>query len=91
MVLRYLKHWDKLTLRDGILYRVSRDQVSKTRRFQYVVPVSLVDVVLRSVHEDSGHQGQYRSVSLAKQRFFLAKHGAQNTRSCATLSTLHCE
>ncbi len=44
-VLRYLKHWDKLTLRDGILYRVSRDQVSKTRRFQYVVPVSLVDVV----------------------------------------------
>ncbi len=45
----------------------------------------------KSVHEDSGHQGQYRSVSLAKQRFFLAKHGAQNTRSCATLSTLHCE
>ncbi len=44
--------------------------MSKTRRFQYVVPVSLVDVVLRSVHEDSGHQGQYRSVSLAKQRFF---------------------
>lgn len=44
--------------------------ITNHERFQYVVPDSLVDVILRSVHDDSSHQGQFRSVSLAKQRFF---------------------
>uniref|UniRef100_A0A8C1XJY0 Gypsy retrotransposon integrase-like protein 1 n=1 Tax=Cyprinus carpio TaxID=7962 RepID=A0A8C1XJY0_CYPCA len=69
-VLRYLKHWEKLIVRNGVLYRVSHNQSSRTKYFQYIVPDSLVDVILRSVHDDSGHQGQFRSVSLAKQRFF---------------------
>ncbi|XP_051749009.1 uncharacterized protein LOC127512276 [Ctenopharyngodon idella] len=69
-VLRYLKHWEKLIVRNGVLYRVSHNQSLRTKRFQYVVPDSMVDVILRSVHDDSGHQGQFRTVSLAKQRFF---------------------
>ncbi|XP_047658776.1 uncharacterized protein LOC113637785 [Tachysurus fulvidraco] len=69
-VLRYLRHWDKLIVRNGVLYRVSHSQSSRMKHFQYVVPDSLVEVVLRSVHVDSGHQGQFRSVCLAKQRFF---------------------
>lgn len=70
VVIRYLKHWEKLVVRNGILYRVSRDQLSRTKRYQFVVPESLVSVILRGIHDDCGHQGQSRSVSLARQRFF---------------------
>uniref|UniRef100_A0A672M491 Gypsy retrotransposon integrase-like protein 1 n=1 Tax=Sinocyclocheilus grahami TaxID=75366 RepID=A0A672M491_SINGR len=69
-VIRYLKHWDKLVVRNGILYRVSRDQLSRTKRHQFVVPESLVSVILRGIHDDGGHQGQSRSISLARQRLF---------------------
>uniref|UniRef100_A0A3B1KC70 Gypsy retrotransposon integrase-like protein 1 n=1 Tax=Astyanax mexicanus TaxID=7994 RepID=A0A3B1KC70_ASTMX len=69
-VLRILKHWEKLVLHNGILYRISRDQMSKVRRHQYVVPESLKDKVLKGVHESAGHQGQSRTLSIARQRFF---------------------
>lgn len=67
-VTRYLKHWDRLTLSNGVLYRVSRN--AKAKRFQYVVPDSLKAEVLQGVHDGAGHQGQFRSLSLARQRFF---------------------
>uniref|UniRef100_A0A669C967 Gypsy retrotransposon integrase-like protein 1 n=1 Tax=Oreochromis niloticus TaxID=8128 RepID=A0A669C967_ORENI len=70
MVIRYLKHWDKLTMCNGVLYRVSRDQVSKKKRYQFVVPDALKPEVLQGTHDNAGHQGQFRSLSLARQRFF---------------------
>lgn len=39
-VLHMLKHWEKLEIRDGVLYRRSKDKVGK-RRYQLVVPSSL--------------------------------------------------
>ena len=49
-VLRLLKHWEKFVLSDDVLYRVSRDQISKTRHHQFVVPDCLKAKVLK-VHE----------------------------------------
>lgn len=72
-VVRYLKHWEKLVVSNGVLYRVSKDQVTKSKRHQYVVPASLQSEVLIGVHNDAGHQGQFRSLSLARQRFFWLK------------------
>lgn len=69
--IRYLKHWEKLTTCNGILCRVSKDQVSKKRRYQFVVPDSLKSEVLKGTHDSAGHQGQSRSLGLARQRFFL--------------------
>lgn len=69
-VTRYLKHWDKLTVSNGVLYRISRDQKTKAKRLQYVVPDSLKTEVLRGVHDGAGHQAQFRSLSLTRQRFF---------------------
>ncbi|CAF91604.1 unnamed protein product, partial [Tetraodon nigroviridis] len=68
--LHLLRHWDKLILLDGILYRVSKDPLSKRKRFQFVVPSSLKSVVLSGVHDNAGHQGQPHTLSLARQRFF---------------------
>lgn len=69
-VTKYLKHWDKLTVCNGVLYRTSRDQKTKAKRLQYVVPDSLKAEVLHGVHDGAGHQAQFRSLSLARQRFF---------------------
>lgn len=66
-VLRLFKQWDKLEVRDGVLYR---DPVSKQRRFQYVLPQSLKDKALSGIHDLAGHQGQDRTLSLARQRFY---------------------
>lgn len=69
-VTKYLKHWDKLTVRNGVLYRISRDWKTKAKRFQYIVPDSLKTEVLHGVHDRAGHQAQFRSLALTRQRFF---------------------
>ncbi len=67
---RTLRQWGKLTTWLGVLYRVSKHPVSKKKMFQYVVPIALRAEVLRGVHDDAGHQGQQRSLWLARQRFY---------------------
>ena len=84
-VLRLLKQWDKLEVHDGVLYRVSRDPVSKQRRSQYVLPQSLKDKALSGIHDLAGHQGQDRTLSLARQRFYwpdMEKDVRAHVRCC---------
>ncbi|KAK7881633.1 hypothetical protein WMY93_030042 [Mugilogobius chulae] len=69
-VMKYLKHWEKFAVLNGVLYRVSKDLKTKSKRHQYVVPVSLKAEVLRGIHDEAGHQAQSRSLSLTRQRFF---------------------
>lgn len=71
-VLRLLKQWRKLQIKDGILYRVSKDIVSGQKRYQFIVPSVLTSIVLKGVHDEAGHQGQFRTLQLARQRFFWA-------------------
>lgn len=68
-VMRLLKHWEKLEVKDGVLYRRSKDRVGKVRH-QLVLPHSLRTVALRGTHDDAGHQGQSRTLHLVRQRFF---------------------
>ncbi|KAI7804446.1 hypothetical protein IRJ41_010397 [Triplophysa rosa] len=72
-VLKTLKQCEKFKMVDGILYRVSKDNLTGKRRLQYVVPDSLVKQVLQGVHDKAGHQGQGRTLSLSRQRFFWTK------------------
>ena len=53
-----------------MLYRVSKNTVSKKNAFQYVVPEALRLMVLEGVHDEAGHQGQQRTLWLARQRFY---------------------
>ena len=69
-VTRYLKHWNRLTVSNGVLYRISRNQKTKAKSFQYVVPDSLKPEVLQGVHVGARNPAQYRSLSLTRQRFF---------------------
>lgn len=67
---RTLRQWGKFTLKLGILYRVSKNPVTKKKSYQYVVPAVLRGLVLKGVHDDAGHQGQHRTLWLARQRFY---------------------
>lgn len=40
-VLKLLKHWNKLTLWDGMLYKVKRDQNMNKKLYQFIVPDAL--------------------------------------------------
>lgn len=47
--------------------------MSKTKRFQLVLPMSLRSKALEGVHDLAGHQGQVRTLHLERQRFFWLK------------------
>ena len=83
--LRVLKQWDRLTLLNGILYRVTKDPLTKQKRFQFVIPETLKADALFGVHDRAGHQGQPRTLSLARQRFFwydMEKDVRSHVKSC---------
>ncbi len=74
-VLKFMKHWGKLVMKNGVLYRVSKNSVTKRKTYLYVVPDAVKPVVLKGVHDQAGHQGQQRTLYLARQRFFW--HGLE--------------
>ncbi|KAI4885608.1 hypothetical protein NFI96_023817 [Prochilodus magdalenae] len=65
-----VKQWEKLHIQDGILYRVSKDPLSKHSRYQYILPQSLRDKALSGIHDLAGHQGRTRTLQLARRRFY---------------------
>ncbi|KAJ8403213.1 hypothetical protein AAFF_G00354300 [Aldrovandia affinis] len=80
-----LKSWERLKVQDGILYREARDPVSRTKRLQLVLPTSLRGKALEGVHDLAGHQGQVRTLHLARQRFFwpnMARDVKEYVRCC---------
>lgn len=71
-VLCLLRSWDKLNMKMGELYRVSKNVVTKRKTFLYVFPASMKAMVLKGVHDEAGQQ---RTVYLTRQRFFW--HGLE--------------
>lgn len=69
-VLNLLRHWPKLSIKDGMLYKVKKDKQMKMTIHQFVIPDSLKAQVLNGLHKSAGHQGQARTLSFARQRFF---------------------
>uniref|UniRef100_A0A672FZX6 Gypsy retrotransposon integrase-like protein 1 n=1 Tax=Salarias fasciatus TaxID=181472 RepID=A0A672FZX6_SALFA len=64
-----LKQWRRLREKDGLLYRVIED-VHLGECYQLLLPACLKEQVLKSVHDQMGHQGIERTLSLLRQRCF---------------------
>lgn len=64
-----LKQWPRLRQKDGLLYRVIED-VHLGECYQLLLPACLKEQVLRSVHDQMGHQGIERTLGLLRQRCF---------------------
>ena len=67
-VSRYFREWTKLEVANHILYRISLPDGQETS--QLVVPTSFRTTVLKHLHDDFGHQGRDRTLSLVRSRFF---------------------
>ena len=65
--LGYLPDWDKYSFKDGVLYKSENINGEEVNRL--VLPVAFQEVVLKSYHDDLGHQGRDRTASLIKCRF----------------------
>lgn len=67
-VKRLLREWQRLHLdEDGILRRKTNS------RTQLVVPEKLKPLIYQQLHEEMGHLGADRMISLARERFFWPK------------------
>ena len=60
-----LHQWKRLELKDGVLYRTIIDPQEQEVR-QLVLPEILKERVIRSLHNDMGHQGFERTILLAR-------------------------
>ncbi|KAJ8356812.1 hypothetical protein SKAU_G00196060 [Synaphobranchus kaupii] len=67
----WLREWDRLELRRGVLYRSRQDQGNMT--YQLALPADLRTTVLRSLHDDMGHLGRERTLDLARSRVYWPK------------------
>ena len=56
-----------------MIYWVTKDPLSKQKRHQYVLPKNMKEKALSGVHDLAGHQGQARTLHLARQHFFWPK------------------
>lgn len=74
----FLKEWNRLELRDGILYR--RRQENNLLTYQLVLPEELRPLVMSSLHDDMGHLGIERTVDLIRSRFYWPKMAADVER-----------
>uniref|UniRef100_A0A1A7ZLV7 Gypsy retrotransposon integrase-like protein 1 n=1 Tax=Nothobranchius furzeri TaxID=105023 RepID=A0A1A7ZLV7_NOTFU len=84
---------DKLTLlSDGLLYRITKRHSGEEVR-QLVLPKVYHDVVLRSVHNNSGHLGIERTLDLLRRRFYWPRmlqdieHHIKSCGECITRKT----
>jgi transposase InsO family protein len=69
----WMKEFGRLVLKRGVLYRkVEQDGDDK---FQLVLPIEYREEALKGVHDNVGHLGRDRAITLLRDRFFWPKMG----------------
>ncbi|MEQ2177032.1 hypothetical protein GOODEAATRI_034389 [Goodea atripinnis] len=68
-----------------VFYRVSKDKVSCHKTFQYAVPSTLKEKVLKGVHNEDGHQGLKRNLFPVQTEVLLTWHEKRCEGTCATV------
>ena len=85
-VAKLVQQWDRLSLRNDILCRLSKK--SDVEIVQVILPTELRAQVLESLHEEMGHGGRDRTLSLVQSRFYWpgftkdVEAKVQNCRRC---------
>ncbi|KAF4115288.1 hypothetical protein G5714_002777 [Onychostoma macrolepis] len=69
-VKKLLGQWKRLKLRDGVICRSVLDSRTHEMVSQVVVPAAQIQPLLQAYHDQLGHQGQERTVSLLRRHFF---------------------
>lgn len=72
---KYIKHFSKYFLEDGILYH--NGHFNEQSAQQIVLPGVARKTIFHAYHDDLGHQGRDRTLSLLKERFFWPNMDSQ--------------
>ena len=83
VVARLARNLDKLVMINGVLFR--RKQNDSQEINQLLVPSSCVEKVLHGLHDDIGHPGRDRTLSLIQSRFYwpgYTKDVENHVRQC---------
>jgi transposase InsO family protein len=81
--MRLLSHWNSLVIRKNVLYKQS--QTNDGVIFRLIVPKHLQPQVLSKSHDDMGHLGRDKTMSVAKERYFwigLGQSVEQKIQTC---------
>ncbi|RVE58875.1 hypothetical protein OJAV_G00198510 [Oryzias javanicus] len=81
-VLTLLKQWDRLHEVNGVLYRQVWCPDGAEPVMQLVLPSSLKNEVLTQVHQEHGHQGIERTLSLVRSRCYWPGMASEVTQWC---------
>lgn len=65
-----LRQWDRLSVRDGLLYRSYQRSDGGEPVLQLVLPESLQEEVFHQLHTNHGHQGIERTTELIRERCY---------------------
>lgn len=63
-----LRQFNHLKLIDGVLHRATH--IDEETRHQLVLPIEHASTVLEALHDDMGHPGKDRTLSLIRDRFY---------------------
>ncbi|XP_057684821.1 uncharacterized protein LOC130911119 [Corythoichthys intestinalis] len=91
-IVRLQREAGKLSLKDGLLYRLSK-KPSGEEVSQLVLPKIFRKNVMQAMHDDLGHLGQEKTVDLLRSRFFWPKMASEveeyirNCGECVTHKT----
>lgn len=80
-----LRHWDRLVDEEGVLYRLIHAPGGGPETLQLLLPQCLQAEVLRSIHDEQGHQGTERTLQLLRSRCFwpsMTKDAEQWCQQC---------
>ena len=66
----YIKAKEQLLIKNGLLYRKTRQGQAKEVVFQFVVPQRHRGTALDGCHRETAHQGQCRSAALMQECFW---------------------
>lgn len=83
VAMRLLSHWDTLTVEKDVLYKVSKFGSEVRKRL--VIPKQRQAECLRMIHDDLGHLGRDKTMSVAQDRFFwigLSRDIEDKVRKC---------
>ena len=64
------QNFDNLQVKDKVLRRLVTNSTTGEKHFQLIIPRSHRSMIIRSLHDQMGHQGRDRTTSLIRDRFF---------------------
>ena len=82
-VMKLLSHWDSLVIEEKVLYKKADTQEGKVLRL--IVPKHMQSKVLSMSHDEMGHLGREKTLSIARTRYFwigLTKSVEDRIRTC---------